>query len=400
LLTILAFNLIAFVKCRDLSRALSEKDALESERIKVCLEEPLGCFPDTHPQESSKFSDYMELKYHMSSRETVATEFRFWAPGETQATIITNYNFHVHFEGKDSGYNPELKAIFIIHGFHGGDAPWAVIMKDALMKREPSNIFIVDWSGGDGFWYGTARANTWIVAAELGRLIQRIGIITGMTLDKVHIIGQGLGAHAAGYAGKWLRSKVGRKVRRITGLDVAGPDFEDYEVGRRLDRDDAEFVDTIHTNAAYSIKDGFGIVKPVGHFDFYPNGGELQPGCTTAGKALANIALQTYEFIKDPVQKGLTMAAGDKNDVRDAIDGLSCNHGRAYQFFIESVNSTSCRFIGEECNTWLDYLAGKCDQGLHIPMGYDSEQYKGNTISNKSKKFYLSTNENSPFCKQ
>ncbi|KAG8172162.1 hypothetical protein JTE90_012221 [Oedothorax gibbosus] len=222
---------------------------------------------------------------------------------------------------------------------------------------------------------------------------------TGLTLDKVHIIGHSLGSHAAGFAGKWLKYKLKQRVRRITGLDVAGPDFEDYEVGRRLDRSDAEFVDTIHSNAALSVTDGFGIMKPVGHFDFYPNGGELQPGCETSMGAIGNIASETLEII-NPMYSLMALLRGDKKDIGDAVEDLSCNHGRAIQFFIESITSASCQFIAEECDSWVDYLAGKCNTGAKVPMGYDSEKYKGYMDEYASKNFYLSTNSNTPFCKK
>lgn len=54
-------------------------------------------------------------------------------------------------------------------------------MKNALMQKEKCNVFIVDWSGGDGLLYGTAAANTWIVGAELGRLVERLGVCGDFT---------------------------------------------------------------------------------------------------------------------------------------------------------------------------------------------------------------------------
>ena len=60
----------------------------------------------------------------------------------------------------------------------------------------------------------------------------------------------------------------------ILGLDPAGPFFFNNLPFKRLDRTDADFVDVIHTNTEY-----FGFTAPIGHLDFYPNGGVQQPGC-------------------------------------------------------------------------------------------------------------------------
>jgi hypothetical protein len=36
-------------------------------------------------------------------------------------------------------------------------------------------------------------------------------------------------------------------------------------------------VDVIHTDGSSSIAGGFGHLDPLGHVDFYPNGGSVQP---------------------------------------------------------------------------------------------------------------------------
>lgn len=65
----------------------------------------------------------------------------------------------------------------------------------------------------------------------------------------------------------------------VLGLDPAGPLFElleERDESLSLDKTDASFVDVIHTDA-----DEFGITKPIGDADFYPNEGTSpQPGCT------------------------------------------------------------------------------------------------------------------------
>ena len=65
----------------------------------------------------------------------------------------------------------------------------------------------------------------------------------------------------------------------FSGLDPAGPLFEGYEPSVRLDKSDAAYVDVIHSNGESLIVGGFGTWEPIGHVDFYPNGGRAQRGC-------------------------------------------------------------------------------------------------------------------------
>ena len=82
-----------------------------------------------------------------------------------------------------------------------------------------------------------------------------------------------------------------------SGLDPAGPLFEGYDPKVRLDQTDANYVDVIHSNGESLIVggrhqnliggtqvvtlhlSGFGVWEPIGHVDFYPNGGRAQRGC-------------------------------------------------------------------------------------------------------------------------
>jgi hypothetical protein len=69
----------------------------------------------------------------------------------------------------------------------------------------------------------------------------------------------------------------------LKGLDPASPIFRSkllVESERKLDKDDAEFVDVIHTDGSPVWTDGFGLLQPLGHVDFFPNGGQEQPGCS------------------------------------------------------------------------------------------------------------------------
>lgn len=75
------------------------------------------------------------------------------------------------------------------------------------------------------------------------------------------------------------------------GLDPAGPSFENADNQYTLSRDDAQFVDVLHTNTRGSPGRSIGIQRPVGHIDIYPNGGTFQPGCDIQN-TLMGIALE------------------------------------------------------------------------------------------------------------
>ena len=122
---------------------------------------------------------------------------------------------------------------------------------------------------GDGFPYTQATANTRVVGAEIAKLVNALIQTKGVQAKSFHLIGHSLGAHISGYAGKRITG-----LGQITGLDAAGPYFENTDPVVRLDSTDALFVDTIHTDGSATIMLGLGLMQPLGHVDFYPNGGK------------------------------------------------------------------------------------------------------------------------------
>lgn len=75
----------------------------------------------------------------------------------------------------------------------------------------------------------------------------------------------------SGYAGYYLQKDFGLTLGRITGLDPAEPLFSDTDPIVRLDRNDANFVDVIHTDSLPFTSGGLGMRAPIGHIDFFPN---------------------------------------------------------------------------------------------------------------------------------
>lgn len=187
-----------------------------------------------------------------------------------------------------------------------------------------------------------------------------------MSPSRFHLIGFSLGAHVAGFAGQAVPN-----ISRITGLDPASPLFEGYPPNVRLDPTDAQFVDVIHSNGDGFMRGGLGSYEPMGSVDFYPNGGRVQVGCSSALGVLTNI-----------------LYYGQWN--------LLCNHRRAFHFFIDSVHS-DCTFRAFSCTSHEEYIKGQCFEcGLDgrkcSNMGYYSN------LSSGRGQMFLVTRDKEPFC--
>ncbi|XP_018399013.1 PREDICTED: pancreatic lipase-related protein 2-like [Cyphomyrmex costatus] len=253
---------------------------------------------------------------------------------------------------KDSPFNPELLTKIIIHGWtENGNAFWLHDIRRNYLNVEDYNVICVDWFAGSTKEYLTSVKLTHQVGEYVAAFIEFLGSETQVSFDDIHVVGHSLGAHVAGYIGNYISKKLGR----ITGLDPAGPAFETpylKDTKDRLDAADANFVDVIHTCAG-----SLGFLKPIGHADFYPNGGTFrQPGC--------------------PV-----------------FSSQTCSHGRSYQFFAESIVHPD-GFVAVKCSNWMDFQLDKCSDNNF------STAVMGEFIdSNVQGIFYLQTNAQAPFGK-
>ncbi|XP_071744347.1 gamma-aminobutyric acid receptor subunit alpha-6 isoform X2 [Lepeophtheirus salmonis] len=204
-------------------------------------------------------------------------------------------------------------------------------MTDALLDYMDFNVIVVDWNAGARAIYSQAAANTRLVGLEVASLIEYLITQRDCKAKGFHLIGHSLGSHISGYAGEALIKKYSQKLGRISGLDPAEPLFQSMPEFVRLDPSDAEFVDAIHTDSKSIIMLGYGMMDPVGHVDFYPNGGVDQPGC-----ALMDFH-ENFENLDD-VGRHL----------------VACSHDRALQYYIESIRETNstCKFIAHECSSY------------------------------------------------
>jgi len=80
----------------------------------------------------------------------------------------------------------------------------------------------------------------------------------------------------------------------VTGLDPAKPLIDLFTMDEfRLTRDDADFVEVIHTNSGV-----YGEYPQIGHVDFCVNGGRMQPICTSQANIIRNIYNILYQLTK------------------------------------------------------------------------------------------------------
>ncbi|XP_041480798.1 pancreatic lipase-related protein 2-like isoform X2 [Lytechinus variegatus] len=240
----------------------------------VCYGE-LGCFtddppycdPPSRPVWLPKSPEEIGTEFMLNTRNVPTTS---WEEYQTLSTDFPDDFYQTDFQSyRDTK--------IITHGFsQSSSVAWMREMVDQFLIEGDFNVIRVDWQRGAIGAYGISAANTRVVGAHISLLIDKLKLVYGVDASSFHIIGHSLGAQVSGYAGE---RQSNPQVARITGLDPAGPYFEDTDPIVRLDPSDATYVDVIHTDTDPLYNFGYGMYAPCGHMDFYPNGGNDQPGC-------------------------------------------------------------------------------------------------------------------------
>ncbi|KAM7408088.1 hypothetical protein PAMA_001983 [Pampus argenteus] len=331
----------------------------------VCFE--LGCFDDLPPWGGTTQRPASVLPWNP---EQIGTRFLlFTQKNRYYQEIKADHTIQA------SNYYGLRKTRFIIPGYlekGGGDEDWPQEMCKAILKWENVNCIALEWKNGVKTQYAQAANNARVVAAQVESMITFLMSNYKQTADKFHIIGHGLGAHAAGEVGSRISG-----LSRITGLDPAEPYFQNTDASVRLDASDAIFVDVIHTDGLpFDSKLGLGMSQPVGHIDFYPNGGELMPGCSTN--------------------------KGRPTDLDAFWEGTkkfdACNHVRAHQYYSESIAKPQ-GFVGFPCSDKDSFAAGKCfpcvDNKCPL-MGHYADRFTATDSISKTK-YFLNTGSSKPF---
>nr|XP_027197649.1 pancreatic triacylglycerol lipase-like [Dermatophagoides pteronyssinus] len=284
-----------------------------------------------------------------------------------------------------SHFDPKLETKILVHGFIDGPLIncWMYPMKDKILVTHDVNVILVDWSKSDFFPYTQATANARIAGAMTGIFIQNLINEFNVSPSSFHLIGHSLGAHVVGYAGKWLEGKLAH----ITGLDPAGPYFEGLtNPAARLWHTDAQFVESIHTDAHHLIPTlGFGMYETCSHIDFYPNGGVSQPGCD-------------QERFTTIITKGL---------IHGITNLIACNHERSAYYYLEAYGEVESYPVAYACNSYDDYQNGQCTSCAHDgsncailgPKAINYKKFITDPSVSKGKRFFFSTAPHEKFFK-
>lgn len=225
--------------------------------------------------------------------------------------------------------------------------------------NEDVNLIAVDWSVGAQI-YTNALGN----APQVGQVIaQFINILIndfGYSPSRVKLVGVGLGAHIVGIAARNVNGDiphiVGKLEIKITHLNnqkktllfivclhpcdtnilitlffipAIDPSFHGWTHHPEiLNSNDANTVEVLHATAGR-----YGYDYPLGHIDFYPNGGSFQAGC--------------------------------------GVD-ISCSHIYGYAFYAESINrefNGGDAFVGTACENYEEAVAEQCSGDRDVNFG-------------------------------
>ncbi|XP_040003796.1 phospholipase A1 member A isoform X3 [Xiphias gladius] len=234
-----------------------------------------------------------------------------------------------------SYFNASRPTKVIVHGYRalGSKPSWVKELAGALLRAQDVNVLVVDWVYGASFAYNLVVENYKEVALQISVLINQLQK-HGCKLESFHFIGISLGAHVAGFVGTLFEGKIGR------------------------------------------ITD-FGISIPVGHVDFFLNGGKDQTGCARSRFASIFVYFPVYGYV-------------------------ICDHMRALHVYMSTLNG-SCLLKGIPCSSYEDFLKGHCVdcdvfRGTCPAIGLSGNSGIAISPIPKEQKLFLLTTSSPPFC--
>ncbi|KAH8258705.1 hypothetical protein KR038_004328, partial [Drosophila bunnanda] len=202
----------------------------------------------------------------------------------------------------------------------------------ARLDQEASNVISVDLE--------KANDETEIVES-VASLVSILNVNFDVPLERILLVGFAEGAHLAGGVAAKVHRDLGRQVPHLTALDPASGDSLEHG----LSASDAEFVEVVHTSAGK-----VGTWDRLGHVDYFPNGGETQPGCS--------------------------------ND--------SCSHERAFELLAEMWSSEN-EFVSALCGS-VETMSAETCRWSTLKMGQKAERQPSGV-------YFLETHQSAPYAR-
>lgn len=262
----------------------------------------------------------------------------------------------------DSKFDHKKKTVLYIHGYVEAPSHQSIhVIVDAYLTRDDYNCLVLDWSElADGNFFVDAVPNIKQIGPKMAEVILD-WFDEGLNPETFFIVGHSLGAQMSGIIGRsvYKKSRGETKIERISALDPAFPTFYPSLGTSPVNKNDAKFVDVIHTDAWL-----YGIPVSTGHADFWPNSGKtLQPGCP---------------------RRGMLLTLSDLD---------LCSHRRSWWFWADSVaSSEKSAFHSAKAKSWDDFKKGRIDESSIVNMGIDCPPTARGD-------YYLQTNGLRPFSK-
>jgi len=269
----------------------------------------------------------------------------------------------------NNGFDPNKPTKLLSHGYTDNGPRFCSDFVQAYENdaMETFNIICIDWqilAKADAPVFDGAANNAVKVGKAVGEQIVGQMLIQSLGQDpnKIHAIGHSMGAQLVGNIGKSAFQSTSQKIARVTGLDTAQAYFEQAMPPEDLiDGTAAKLVDIMHTNSG-PVNMGYASnPNPIGMIDFYPNGGDVMPGCS-------------YFF------------------------SSFCSHMKTLDYYVDSViNRKNANYLaGTKCESYEDFEAGNCDGSQKLPMG-EALTLEMLESTDQPQKFFLNTNAEYPF---
>lgn len=216
------------------------------------------------------------------------------------ATTIINVN---SIDNKNTNFNHDLPTRVLIGGFDS-DRLKIVSIKNEYFLNNDYNVVIATWKNID-----SNRENKENYIHDAGmKIFTLLDNICDLreSPNTIFLVGHGVGAHIAGYAGYLMTNKFNKKFDKIFALDPKYENTGYHLPNRRLHATDAYYVETILTTYTYSDSGPL----PTSHADYIVND-YFQISC-------------------------------NENNLNGHLELFMlslCAHNRVLDYFVESINS-------------------------------------------------------------